>query len=75
MTKQVIETGKITFTEASIGSYSITSTFRNPIVTGFVESINGAINIYFTNISSSGFTVNSSAPFTGYVHFKVTETQ
>jgi len=75
MTKQVTETGKITFTEASIGSYSTTLAFRKPIVTGFVESSSGAINIYFTNITPSGFTVKSSAPFTGFVHFKITETQ
>lgn len=69
----IVESTKITFTNASSGSHTFTKSFTSaPYVTATAydsagnESAN--VNVFITAVSTTAVTIETSAPFTGEVH-------
>ena len=69
----IVESTKITFTNASSGSHTFTKAFTSaPYITATAydsagnESAN--VNVFITSVSTSSVTIETSAPFTGEVH-------
>jgi hypothetical protein len=72
----IIEASKITFTNASSGSYTFTSVYSTvpTVVATAVDSAgNGTanVNVFITAISLTSVTVGTSQNFTGEVHVQV----
>ena len=71
----IIETGTISFSNANTGSHNFTKVFTSaPYVTAIAfdsASNNQAnINVFITAVSTTSFAIETSANFTGEVHFQ-----
>jgi len=69
-----MEVGEISYNDTNTGTYTFTSTFTNaPIITAisYDEYSNGTanVNVYIDSVSTTSVTLNTSANFTGTVHF------
>ena len=69
-----IEAGEITFTNQNSKSYAFSKTFSSaPFVTANAFDSAGNqqanVNVFITAVTTSGFTVGTSANFTGKIHF------
>ena len=70
----VIETGEITMTGASTGTYSFTQTFSSaPVITAITYDSTAAdtanVNVYVSSVSTSSVTLKTSSPMTGKIQF------
>ena len=71
----IVESTKITFTNADTGSHSFTKIFTSaPFVTATAFDSSGNesanVNVFITAVSTTAVTVRTSAQFTGEVHIQ-----
>ena len=69
-----IEAGEITFSSQNSKSHAFSKTFSSaPFVTAIAFDSAGNqqanVNVFITAVTTSGFTVGTSANFTGKIHF------
>jgi hypothetical protein len=74
-TKVEIEVGLISFNGTTTGTYTFTETFESvPRITAISVAKIGNVNVWVTGVTTTYVTIETSAPFTGDIHFHAIRT-